>query len=63
MFKSLFFLTFLAACTAKEVSAIDDFIEGEATTAEKIVQDLSTPDPVKGKQRPRAEIRIPVKKF
>lgn len=56
-------LFLLASCSAKEVTAIDDFIEGEAATAEKIVQDLSAPDPLQGKQKPKVEVRVPVKKF
>lgn len=41
----------------------DDIIEGEAATAEKIVHDLQAPDPIKGKQRPATEIKVPLKKF
>lgn len=63
MYKGLFLALVLGACSAKEVTAIDDFIEGEGTTAEKIVQDLSSPDPLEGKKRPSVEVKVPVKKF
>ena len=59
----IIFLTILTACTAKEVTAIDDFIEGEASTAEKIVEDLGSPDPLTGKRKPAVEVRVPIKKF
>ncbi len=63
MYRVLFLSIILVSCTAKEVTAVDDFIEGEASTAEKIVQDLSAPDPLQGKQKPKVEVRVPVKKF
>ena len=63
MHKTLMFLFVLAGCTAKEITAIDDFIEGEASTAEKIVEDLSGVDPIQGKRKPAVEVRVPIKKF
>jgi hypothetical protein len=63
--KSILFLAALVgSCTAKEVKAIDDFIEGEANTAEQVVQDLSGTTPAsQGKVKPAVEVRLPVKKF
>ena len=63
MYKVLFLSIILVSCTAKEVTAIDDFIEGEAATAEKVIADLSGADPAQGKKKPAVELRVPVKKF
>lgn len=41
----------------------DDVIEGEINTVEKVAQDLTGTDPLQGKQKPKVEVRVPVKKF
>jgi hypothetical protein len=47
-------LILLASCNPAEQKAVDDFIEGEASTAEKVIQDLSAPS------SPQAPVSKPV---
>lgn len=59
----LFLSIFLVGCSPTEWKVADDIIEGEINTVEKVAQDLTGTDLLQGKQKPKVELTVPVKKF